>query len=61
MEMVTLYLPLIQHLFCVCKRHRVEQFLEVVESWTEQEFKEHLRLSKQTVFRLIGNYVHLHK
>ncbi|KYN05231.1 hypothetical protein ALC62_03873 [Cyphomyrmex costatus] len=45
-----------QHLFSTRKRYRVEQYLEVVESWTEQEFKEHLRLSKQTVFRFIAEF-----
>lgn len=50
-----LYFPLMQYLSCGRKRHYVENYLQLVESWTEYEFKEHLRLSRQTALQLIGN------
>lgn len=35
------------------KEDRVEDYLQVVDSWTNQEFKEHLRLHQNTVMILI--------
>ncbi|XP_018359046.1 PREDICTED: putative nuclease HARBI1 [Trachymyrmex cornetzi] len=52
----TLYFPLMRYLFSGRKRYRVEQYLEIVESWTEQEFKEHMRLPRQIVFLLIAEF-----
>ncbi|XP_067205435.1 putative nuclease HARBI1 [Linepithema humile] len=51
-----LYFPLMQYLSCGHKRHYVENYLQLVESWTEYEFKEHLRLSRQTALQLIDEY-----
>jgi len=40
-----LLFPLMHHLMSIRKRHRIENYLQVVDSWTNQEFKEHLRLN----------------
>ncbi|CAL1687643.1 unnamed protein product [Lasius platythorax] len=36
--------PILQILLDGRKRHRIENYIEVVHSWTDAEFKEHLRL-----------------
>lgn len=48
-----LFFPLMHHLMSGRKRHRVEDYLQVVDSWTNQEFKEHLRLNRHTAIILI--------
>lgn len=49
-----LYFPLIRYLTSGTKRTKVENYLAIVESWTDLEFKEHLRLSRRTAYQLIG-------
>ncbi|XP_024892965.1 putative nuclease HARBI1 isoform X2 [Temnothorax curvispinosus] len=48
-----LLFPLLNNLMNGRKRHRVEDYLRVVDSWTDQEFKEHLRLNRRTALILI--------
>lgn len=50
-----LLFPLLKYLISGRKRHRVEYYLHVVDSWTELEFKEHLRVERITAILLIGN------
>lgn len=50
-----LFFPLIKYLLTSkVRRGKVENYLAIVESWTDSEFKEHLRLSKRTAYQLIG-------
>ena len=46
--------PILQILLHGRKRHRVENFIEVVHSWTNAEFKEHLRLQRVIAVTLVG-------
>lgn len=46
--------PILQVLLRGRKRHRVENFIEVVHSWTNTEFKEHLRLQRVIAVALVG-------
>lgn len=48
----TLFFPLIKYLTSV-KRRRIENYLAVVESMTDSEFKEHFWLSRRTAYKLI--------
>ncbi|KAL6253782.1 hypothetical protein P5V15_015595 [Pogonomyrmex californicus] len=43
-----------EHLTSGSKRHRINDYLEIVDLWTEQEFKENLRLSRRSALHLIG-------
>lgn len=45
--------PLIRHLMNGRRRHRVEHYLQIADLWTEDEFKQHLRLNRQTASILI--------
>jgi len=47
------FFPLIKYLTSGVKRTKVENYLAIIESWTDSEFKEHLRLSKRTAYQLI--------
>jgi len=49
-----LFLILRQALLVSRKKHWVENYIEVVHSWTDAEFKEHLRLHRNIVMKLIG-------
>lgn len=49
-----LFFPLIKYLTTGRKTRKVENYLPIVESWTESEFKEHLRLSRKTAYQLIS-------
>jgi len=39
------------------KRHRIKYYLHVVDSWTNSEFKKHLRINRITTIRLIDNII----
>jgi len=39
------------------KKHRVENYVEIVYSWTNAKFKEHLSLHCNIVMTLIGIYI----
>ncbi|XP_032684452.1 uncharacterized protein LOC116850356 [Odontomachus brunneus] len=45
--------PLLKYLTNGRKRHRVEHYLNIVDSWTDLEFKEHLRVKRITANQLI--------
>ncbi|XP_011883584.1 PREDICTED: putative nuclease HARBI1 [Vollenhovia emeryi] len=49
----SLLFPLMKYLISGRKRHRVEHYLDIVDSWTNLEFKEHLRIERTTAIRLI--------
>lgn len=49
-----LLFPLMHHLITGRKRHHIENYIQVIDLWTEQEFKEHLRLTRKTALKLIG-------
>lgn len=51
-----LLFPLIRYLINGCKRNRVENYINIVDSWTDLEFKEHLRIQRTTANQLIGNF-----
>lgn len=51
-----LIFPLLRYLTTGNKRNRVEDYLLVVESWSDMEFKEHFRLSRRIALQLIGNF-----
>ncbi|XP_071649574.1 uncharacterized protein [Temnothorax longispinosus] len=48
-----LIFPLMKYLLSGHKRNRVEHYLNIVDSWTDLEFKEHLRIQRITAIRLI--------
>lgn len=54
-EECLLLFPLMKHLISGRKRHRVEDYINTVDSWTDSEFKEHLRIKRTTAILLIGN------
>jgi len=49
-----LYFPLMEYLTSGSRRHRINDYLEIIDLWTEREFKEHLRLSRRSVLQLIS-------
>lgn len=51
-----LFFPLMQYLVRL-KRIRIDDYLHIIESWTDAEFKNRLRLERKTAYRLIGNCV----
>lgn len=52
-----LLFPLLQYLTSGKKRSPVEEYLLIVEVWwSDLEFKEHIRLSRRTIYNLISNY-----
>lgn len=55
-EECLLLFPLMKHLISGRKRHRVEDYINTVDSWTDLEFKEHLRIKRTTTILLIGKY-----
>lgn len=48
-----LFIPLMQYLIRL-RRKRVDDYLHIIDSWTDPEFKNRLRLSRKTAYRLIG-------
>lgn len=48
-----LFFPLMQYLIRL-RRKRVDDYLHIIDSWTDTEFKNRLRLSRKTAYRLIG-------
>lgn len=50
-----LFFPLMQYLIRL-RRKRVDDYLHIVESWSDSEFKNRLRLSRKTAHRLIGKF-----
>lgn len=50
----TLFFPLMQYLIRL-RRKRVDDYLHIIDSWTDTEFKNRMRLSRKTTYRLIGN------
>lgn len=51
-----LFEPLIKYLMTGCRKQRVENYLNVVKTWTDAEFRENFRLSRTTAYRLISTY-----
>lgn len=49
-----LLFPLIKFLTSGKKRQRIENYLEIINSWSDQEFKQHLRINRRTALTLIG-------
>lgn len=49
----SLFFPLMQYLVRL-RRKRVDDYLHIIDSWTDSEFKNRLRLSRKTAYRLIG-------
>lgn len=48
-----LLFPLMRHIMNGRRRHRVENYLQIVDLWTDEEFKQHLRLTRHTASILI--------
>ncbi|KAF9420860.1 hypothetical protein HW555_003046 [Spodoptera exigua] len=48
----TLFFPLMQYLIRL-RRKRVDDYLHIIDSWTDAEFKNRMRLSRKTAYRLI--------
>lgn len=51
----TLFFPLMQYLIRL-RRRRVDDYLHIIDSWSDLEFKNRLSLSRKTAFRLIGKF-----
>lgn len=49
----TLFFPLMHYLIRL-KRRRVDDYLHIIDSWSDSEFKDRLRVSRLTASRLIG-------
>lgn len=49
-----LLFPLLKFLTSGQRRHRVKNYLELINSWSNEEFKQHMRISRQTARMLIG-------
>lgn len=52
----TLFFPLMQYLIRL-RRKRVDDYLHIIDSWTDSKFKNKMRVSRKTAFRLIGNNI----
>lgn len=52
-----IFFPLMQGLIFGNRRNHVENYLHLVESWTNMEFQEHLRLCRNTAYQLIGKLI----
>ncbi|XP_018373892.1 PREDICTED: LOW QUALITY PROTEIN: putative nuclease HARBI1 [Trachymyrmex cornetzi] len=51
-----LYFPLMEYLTSGTRRYRIYEYIEIIDLWTEQEFKEHLRLPRHLVLHLIDEF-----
>ncbi|XP_059050142.1 uncharacterized protein LOC131845122 [Achroia grisella] len=49
-----LFFPLMQYLLRL-KRKRVDDYLHIIDSWTDSEFKNRMRMSRKTTLSLIGD------
>lgn len=49
----TLFFPLMQYLIRL-RRKRVDDYLHIIDSWSDSKFKHRMRLSRKTTSRLIG-------
>ncbi|CAH2086687.1 unnamed protein product [Euphydryas editha] len=49
-----LFFPLMQYLIRL-RRKRVDDYLHIVDSWSDTEFKNRLRISRKTAYRLIDD------
>lgn len=49
-----LFFPLLHYLTTGRRRHSITNYLLIIDSWTNEEFKEHLRLNRHTAQKLIG-------
>ena len=49
-----LLFPLLQFLTSGQRRHRIKHYLEIIYSWSNEEFKQHMRINRQTAQMLIG-------
>lgn len=47
--------PLMRYLCSGHKRNKVENYLHIVDSWSDFEFKKHLRVERILAISLIGN------
>lgn len=50
-----LLFPLMQYLTSGKRRCRLKNFLQTTDSWTDLEFKQHLRLQRNTALNMIRN------
>lgn len=48
-----LLFSLMQYLNTGSRKIRVENYLQLVHSWTDEEFREHLRVNRHTALKLI--------
>lgn len=42
------------------RRYRIENYFEVINSWSDQEFKQHLRINRHTALILIGIIINIY-
>lgn len=52
-----IFFSLMQGLIFGNRRNRVQNYVHLVESWTNIEFQEHLRLRRNTVYQLVGKLI----
>jgi len=52
--------PILQILLVDRKRHRVENYIEVVHNWTNAKFKKHLSLHHNIVMTLISTCIYIY-
>ncbi|XP_024878926.1 uncharacterized protein LOC112459159 [Temnothorax curvispinosus] len=48
-----LLFPLMLYLTSGQRRHRIQNYLQIIDSWTNKEYKQHLRLNRCTASKLI--------
>lgn len=49
-----LLFPLLKFLTNGQRRHRIKNYLELINSWSNEEFKQHMRINRHTAQMLIG-------
>lgn len=55
-----LLFPLMLYLTSGRRRQRIKNYLQIIDSWTDQEYKQHLRLNRYTASKLLGNIYIVH-
>jgi len=49
-----LLFPLMKFLTSGQRRYRIQNYLQIIDFWSDQEFKEHLKINRCTASKLIG-------
>lgn len=49
-----LLFPLLKFLTSGQRKHRIENYLQLIDCWSNEEFKQHMRINRHTAQMLIG-------